>query len=566
MRPDEQRQGAAIPEVPEAEQRLRRLVEIGIALGGELSLDDLLTRVVETACELTGARYGALGVIDQSGTALERFVTTGMDDATRTAIGDLPHGRGILGLLIREARPVRLRDLREDPHSVGFPPGHPPMGSFLGVPIMLRGIAYGNLYLTEKADGSDFTDDDEQVVGLLAAQSAVAIENARLYEASTRWLRQLESLSELGDELAAELHPHGVLALVARRLRELVGARLVLVALPTGGMGAEAGSYLVEAADGDGVEAAHGLRFGPRSKLARVTARGRSERIDSIVDDPELDQAIARRLGMHAGLFLPLRLGDRSIGAVLVVDKAAGARPRFSGDDLRLAESVTQRAAVAVELSRRVASESLERILAAQEEERRRLARDLHYETGQGLTSILFGLSALRSSAPGLSHDEALDQVQELVKETLHGVRALAFQLRPSALDDFGLAAALERLAASVHEQTGLAVGFQTTFDDRLPDDVESSVYRLVQEALTNVVKHARARTVSILVARQGEVLAVVVEDDGVGFGAGGPPPSADGGFGLVAMRERMQLLGGDLAIESTQGAGTTLRATIPLP
>ncbi len=168
-----------------SEGRLRALFEAGLAVSSELSLEALLRRLVEAAAELTGARYAALGVIDASGSELEQFVTHGIDDGLRAEIGSPPRGRGILGVLIREAQPLRLHDLAEDPRSVGFPPGHPPMRSFLGVPIMLRGVAYGNLYLTEKQSGEDFTDEDEELVRLLAGQAAVAVENARLYEAST---------------------------------------------------------------------------------------------------------------------------------------------------------------------------------------------------------------------------------------------------------------------------------------------------------------------------------------------------------------------------------------------
>ena len=178
--------------------RLRLLVDAGIALSSELSLDALLQRIVETAAELTGARYAALGVVDKTGQSLERFLTTGIDAETYASIGELPRGRGILGVLIRDARPLRLRDLADDPRSVGFPRNHPPMRTFLGVPIVLRGVAFGNLYLTEKSGGAEFTADDEELTQLLAAQAAVAIENARLYASSSRWLRQLETLNEIG--------------------------------------------------------------------------------------------------------------------------------------------------------------------------------------------------------------------------------------------------------------------------------------------------------------------------------------------------------------------------------
>ena len=215
-----------------SEGRLRALFSASLAVSSELSLDALLHRIVAAASELTGARYAALGVIDASGTELEQFLTHGIDTDTRAEIGALPRGRGILGVLIREAKPLRLHDLAHDPRSVGFPPGHPPMRSFLGAPIMLRGVAYGNIYLTEKEGGEDFTDEDQETLTLLAGQAAVAIENARLYEASTRWSRQLQSLNEVGNALATETDLERLLDLIVRHLRELLGARFVGVALP----------------------------------------------------------------------------------------------------------------------------------------------------------------------------------------------------------------------------------------------------------------------------------------------------------------------------------------------
>ena len=328
--------------------RLRVLVDAGIALSSELSLDALLQRIIETAAEITGARYAALGVIDKTGQALERFLTTGIDADAHAAIGDLPHGRGILGVLIRDAQPLRLQDIADDPRSVGFPPNHPPMKSFLGVPIVLRGVAYGNLYLTEKAGGQDFTDEDSELSQLLAAQAAVAIENARLYESSTRWLRQFESLNEVGNALSSELELEPLLALVARRLQELVDAKLVLIALPEGDV------LRVAAAEGESAFGVAGMELAlGGSKAGRVLDRGRSERIDSLLDDPEVDQQATRRIGVHSGLYVPLLVRGRPIGIVIAHDKH-GPSPVFSEDDLRLAESLGSRAAIAVDLSERV--------------------------------------------------------------------------------------------------------------------------------------------------------------------------------------------------------------------
>ncbi len=540
------------------ENRLRGLVEAGIALSSELSLDAVLQKLVETAASLTGARYAALGVIDRAGRELERLVTTGVDPETRAAIGDLPRGRGILGVLIRETRPLRLHDLTEDPRSVGFPPNHPQMRTFLGVPILLRGVAYGNLYLTEKEDGADFTDEDEELTTLLAAQAAVAIENARLYESATRWLQQLESLNEVGNALATEIELPRLLGLVARRLRELIGARFVTIALP-----APDGSLRIEAADGDAPGEFVGTRLDPeRSKTGRVLERRRSERVDSLIDDPEVDHEAARRMSVRAGLYVPLIVRDRAIGVISAHDKV-GPEPRFTDDDLRLAETFAARAAVAVDLSKRVAREALQRVVTAQELERRRLARELHDETGQALTSILLGLKTVEEARSREEARAAAAGLRELVVATLQDVRRLALELRPKALDDFGLVPALERLTESFAEQTGIAVDLEARLaGERLPSEVETALYRIVQEALTNVVKHARAERVSILLTRKDGSVAAVIEDDGQGFS---PASAGADGLGLAGMRERVGLLDGRLAIESAEGAGTTLVVEVPM-
>jgi signal transduction histidine kinase len=539
------------------DDRLRTLLDIGIAVSAELSLDGVLERIVEAAAELTGARYAALGVIDRSGTGLERFVTFGIDDEARTTIGDPPHGRGILGVLIREASPLRLHDLTEDPRSIGFPPGHPQMRTFLGVPILLRTVAFGNLYLTEKANG-DFTQDDEDLVTLLASQAAVAVENARLYEASTTWSRQLESLNEIGNALVGELDLGRLLQLVADRLRELIAARLVAIALPSGD------EMRVEAAGGRGASDLIGVTF-PRegSKAGRVLDRRRSERLDSVLEDPEVDQPTTRLFGATTGLFVPLLARDEAIGVVIAHDKL-GADPRFGDADLRLAEQFAARAAIAVDLSRRVARDALRRVVAGQELERQRLARELHDETGQALTSILLGLKGVEDAESPDAMRQAASELRELVVATLQDVRRLAVELRPKALDDFGLAAALERLVQTFSEATGIAVQLQASLrDERLPSEVETTLYRIVQESLTNVVKHAGARNVSIVVMRRDHAATAIVEDDGEGFD---PTDVRDSGIGLIGMRERVALLDGRLEVESSRSTGTTVVAEVPLP
>jgi two-component system, NarL family, sensor histidine kinase DevS len=539
-------------------RRWRRLIDAGIAVSSELTLDGVLQRIVETAAELTSARYAALGVIDRSGLALERFLTAGIDPETHERIGDLPRGRGILGVLIRDAQPLRLHDLTADPRSVGFPPHHPLMRSFLGVPILLRGVAYGNLYLTEKTDGGDFTAEDQEVVTLLAAQAAVAIENARLYESATRWLAQLESLTEVGNALAGETELAPLLELIASRLRDLIDAELVLITLPAPG-----GDLRIEAAVGALAEGLAGKSLAQAgSKSGRVLERRRSERVDSTLDDIEVDQEVARRIAMRSGLFVPMIVGNRAIGVIAAHNKR-GPDPRFTDEDLRIAETFAARAAVAVDLADRVARDALRRVVEGQELERRRLARELHDETGQALTSILLGLKRVEDAKTREDARAAATELREEIVKTLQSVRRLAVELRPKALDDFGLVPALERLADAFGGESGIAIDVEANLDEtRLPPEVETALYRIAQEALTNVAKHADAEHVSLIVTRRDGSVTVVVEDDGRGFGAVG---GESGGLGLVGMKERVGLLGGRLAIESTEGSGTTIVAEVPL-
>jgi signal transduction histidine kinase len=537
----------------EETDRFRILLQTGIAITSELSLDAVLQRIVEAAALVTGARYAALGVIDPTGTGLEQFVTYGIDDETRGRIGDLPRGRGVLGALISDARTLRLHSIAEDPRSVGFPPGHPPMKTFLGTPILLRGVAYGNLYLTEKADGVEFDDDDEELVTLLSAQAAVAIENARLYESATGWSRQLESMQEISEALVGELDLPRQLKLVVERLKELIDARVVAIALPVGE------GLRVEAVAGEGAETLLHSVIPRESKIGYVLARGRSERIDAIMDDPEVVQEVARKFAAVTGLYVPLVVASGPIGIVFAHDKVSR-DPRFSSADLRLSEHFAQRAAVAVDLSRRVQRDSLRRLIEGQELERRRLARELHDETGQALTSVLLGLKAVEGAE---DMPAALRDLRELVVGTLQDVRRLAVELRPKALDDFGLVPAVERLVETFRSSTGIPVELESRLgENRLPSEVETTLYRVIQEALTNIARHAGARRVSVLLVRRDSSAMAVVEDDGHGFG---PEDEQRGGIGLAGMRERLALLDGRLLVESDPAAGSTLVAEVPL-
>jgi signal transduction histidine kinase len=298
------------------------------------------------------------------------------------------------------------------------------------------------------------------------------------------------------------------------------------------------------------------------SKTGRVLQRGRSERVDSVLDDPEIDQQAARRMGILSALYVPLVVRTRAIGVVVAHDKL-GPSSSFTDDDLRLAESLTARAAMAVDLSERVSRDTVRRVVEAQELERARLARELHDETGQALTSILLGLKALEDRIDTDEGRGAAAALRELVVSTLQDVRRLAVELRPSALDDFGLVPALERLRDTVVEQSGLDVDVQSQLRvERLPVEIETALYRIVQEALTNVAKHADAKRVTILLTQRGNSASLLVQDDGSGFD---PEDVRDGGLGLIGMRERVSLLGGRLTVESTEGAGTMVSAEVPV-
>jgi signal transduction histidine kinase len=537
--------------------RLRELAAANVAVGSEASLEDVLQKTAEVAARLVNARYAALGVLDRTGSHLERLITTGIDETTRARIGDLPSDHGVLRVLLREARPVRVADVTAEQHFFGFPPAHPQMRSFLGVPIFVRGVVYGDLYLAEK-EGGEFTEGDEEIVMLLAAQTGLTIEKVQIHEGATHWIRQLEVLDELTRSVLEERDLARLLELVARRLRELVGARAVLIALP-----ASSGGLRVAVAEGEGLADLVGYDVPAQSKHARAVARGKSERVDVLLADPEVDQVLASRVGAVTALLIPLVFHEKAIGIISAFNKD-GPDLRFTDDDVRLGEAFGARAALAVHLSERVARETVDAILEAQEAERSRIARELHDETGSALTAFLLGLAAIDGAATLPEAQHASAALRKSASSALENVGRLAFALRPPALDEFGLASALKDLSGSLEERGGPKVDLEIDLPagTRLPAKLETAIFRVTQEALTNVVKHAEAETVRITLAWRERSVALAIEDDGRGI------PEArtrDGGFGLVGMRERVASLNGSLDIASTRGSGTRIAVEIPL-
>jgi signal transduction histidine kinase len=574
---------AAPPEPPTAETRLAALIEAGTVVASGLDLDSILARLLDLARSLTGARYAAVGVLNAGGTRIERFVTTGVSAAERAAIGDPPVGLGILGVLITDPRPLRLTDLGADPRAAGFPPAHPPMRSFLGVPVVAGEAVFGNLYLTDKA-GGDFTADDERVIVSLAAQAGVAVQNARLYRQARdrardleEAVRELSSIHDIADAVLAGDPRDDTLRLVAERALRALECSQVYIALPD----ASGTALEVVAAAGAGADrlAGHELPLGA-SKIGTAMRARRSVVVEDLTTDPDAHQPTVALLGVRSQVIVPLVHRSQALGAITAGDVREGRA--LTDDDRRILETYATRAVLAIVIARVLSAErerleaegrlcaseqreadrreTLRRVVDAQEHERRRIARELHDETGQALTSVLLGLRLIEEETPGVR--AAVSELRETIASAIQELRALAVELRPKALDDFGLGAAIERLADTYSRRTGIAIDVHVAgLSERLPEAVETALYRIIQESLTNVAKHAGAATASVTVHRLRDAVTIVVEDDGAGFDTGVASP----GLGLTSMRERAELVSGTVRIESRPGGGTTIAVEVPL-
>jgi signal transduction histidine kinase len=550
----------------ERERRLSLLLEVGRSLVSELELDVVLERVLDAARELTGARYAAIGVLDEDRKALERFITLGIDDETHRAIGNLPSGRGVLGVLITDPRPLRLDDVGRHPHSFGFPPAHPPMSSFLGVPILVRGQAYGNLYLTEKHGGVFETEDEEAVV-VLAEWAAVAIDNARAYASAEsrraeleRAVSSLEATTAIAQTLAGETDLDNVLELVVKRARALTDARAMVVLLPRGD------DLAVMALAGDLDHELLGERIPIEGSVSgEVFRSGRPERLADA--SSRLRVAFEKQTGATTGLVVALRFRGRSLGVLAAFDRL-GAEQEFSPRDEHVLTGFAASAAAAIATAQDVAEQTGRRSIAAAESERARWARELHDDTLQELAALKLLLAAVRRSDDAGERQTVLREATERIDYAIRSLRGLITDLRPAALDDLGLGPALDALSDRVAQASGITVELNVDFaleggreTTRLTREVEEGVYRLVQECLANVVKHAHASRVDISVRESAETVDVEVRDDGQGFDDTEPSD----GFGLVGMRERVALVGGTMTIDTSPGAGTVVRLRLPV-
>lgn len=561
---------------------LLRLIELGQTLVSRLDLEGVIETVLAEAQALTGARYVALGVLDERGIELERFIVLGIDEETHRRIGSLPRGHGVLGYLVRHPEPLRLPDLTQHPSSEGFPPGHPDMRSFLGVPVKIGSEHWANLYLTEK-EGGEFDEADEEAIILLAAWTAIAVENAHMYEGlarhrdevesqrdrAERSLRALGVMTDIARSVGGETQLDRILSLIVSRGRSLVECRTLLILL------ADGNQLVVAATDGAGGEELYGRRVPVEGTVVgNVLLHGRAERLLGGIDsDPGLEE-----LGIEpeAAMIVPLQFRGTASGVLVAVDRVVDG-PEFGAEDERLLRSFAASAATAVATAQTVEAERLRHSLEAAEQERRRWARELHDETLQALGGLrMLHSAALRGESTKDELREAIKESIALIDEEIDNLSSLIVELRPAALDQIGLAPALRTLAERRSKDSDLKIDMLVRLGGdgetgRLPAEIESLIYRFVQEGLNNIAKHARASSAEAVVQRRGDVVEVTVRDDGVGFDLdastdpGAVRGERRGGFGLIGMRERVELAGGELEIRSRPGRGTTLRARVPL-
>lgn len=546
------------------EPRLRELIEVGRSLVGELDQEVVLGRALEVACRLTGARYAAVGILASNRHELERFITRGIDERTREKIGDLPRGRGVLGVLIEDPVPLRLSNVGDHPRSYGFPPGHPPMTNFLGVPILIRKEAWGNLYLTEKLSG-DFDEADQQSAEILADWTAIAVDNARLYrdlgkqrDTLERAVHGLEATSEITRAVGGETDVSRILETIAKRGRALAGARSLLILLEDGG------ELRVAAAAGESVDHAELRLRVEGSAPGKVFETRQASRLRDL--GPDL---AAQPNGLEMGpetLLVPLVFRGESVGVLVALDPLA-ADAEFGAENERLLGSFAASAATAVATAQSAAENSVRNSIEAAERERGRWARELHDEALQSMAGVRVVLSAAGRKEDVEGVRRLLSQAVEQVDDTIAEMRRLIADLRPATLDEFGLAAALEALVERLGWAKVLEVKLRVDLAQgvdgnpaRFVAQVENTAYRLVQEALNNVAKHAGTDRASVAVVEAGGEIRIEIGDDGRGFDAS----EGTDGFGLLGMRERVMLASGVIVVTSAPNEGTTITATLP--
>jgi two-component system, NarL family, sensor histidine kinase DevS len=536
--------------VLDTRDRTHALLEAVVAIGSHLELEVVLRQIVEAAIELVSARYGALGVIGEGG-RLAEFVPVGLDESQIARIHHWPEGRGLLGKLITDPRPLRLPDISADPASSGFPEGHPPMRSFLGVPVRIRDEVYGNLYLTEK-QGGDFDEEDEALAQALAAAAGVAIENARLYAEARRQQQWLRANSEVTRRLLFGDQPGEVLELVTQRALEISGADLVVLALPS----ANRSTLMIEHACGDGADDALGLVLPAKgSASGMVMASGKPLPVEDFSSDARVAQAAREHMPLGPAVLVPLGpSGD--VRGVLTAGRNQGAMP-LSADAVEMLITFAAQAGIGLELAEH--RSDAQRL--ALFEDRDRIARDLHDQVIQRLFAT--GMSLQGSIAlmgdPEVAHrvEKAIDALDETIKD----IRSTIFSLQSRGEAE---PARLRTRILSVVEEMTDTLGFAPALrlagplDSRVPGGIAGQLLAALREALANVAKHAQASRVDVAV-EAGPDLVLTVRDNGVGLG------ETTRRSGLANLTERAAESGGMLRVAGAAGGGTELEWRVPL-
>ncbi|MFH8935804.1 sensor histidine kinase [Streptomyces griseosporeus] len=534
--------------------RVHSLLEAVLSVGRELNLEQALRRIVEAAAVLVDAEYAALGVIGPDGKRLSAFHTVGVGADRIALIGPYPEGHGILGELIRHPEPLRLAKLSQHPASYGFPAHHPPMNTFLGVPIRVRDQVFGNLYLTEKRGGLQFDEEDESVLSTLAVAAGVAIDNARLYEESRLRERWLRATAEITHGLMSGAERAEVLGLLAERAREITGAALAAVAMPV----EETDSLSVELATGVDAERHRGLVLPFRGSLMGEAYVGATPvTSEDISADPRVSAGPDRFTGLGPAVAVPVGTGVEGVRGVVLLVREAG-QTAFSEKETEPLQGFAAQAAVAMELAdRRRDAEEI-----AVLKDRDRIARDLHDLAIQRLFAT--GMT-LQSAGRFIEHQEAAERVVRAVDdldETIKIIRSTIFGLRSrEGGAGSGLRARVVRAVGEAAPVLGFApsVRMEGLLDTDVPRDIADHVVAVLSEALTNVARHAHAGRADVALETDGREIRLTVTDDGVGLPAGGRRS------GLSNLAERAEQLGGALRTRAPEGGGTTLEWRVPV-
>ncbi|CAK7283434.1 Oxygen sensor histidine kinase response regulator DosT [Streptomyces misionensis JCM 4497] len=535
--------------------RVHSLLEAVLSVGRELELEQVLHSIVEAAAALVDAEYAALGVIGPDGTTLAAFHTVGLSEERIHRIGPYPEGHGILGELIRHPEPLRLPKISEHPASYGFPPGHPPMNTFLGVPIRVRDQVFGNLYLTEKRGGLDFDEEDESVLATLAVAAGVAIDNARLYEDSRLRERWLLANAEISHSLMSGSERAEALDLIAERARENTGSALAAVAMPM----PDTESLGVEIAVGAQAEAHRGLVLPLHNSLMGLAFTAAAPvTSDDVAHDERISQQPPRFDGLGPAVAVPIGTGEGGARGVVLLARESD-QPVFSDKETEMLRGFAAQAAIAMELAqRRQAAQQIALL-----EDRDRIARDLHDLAIQRLFAT--GMT-LQSAGRFIEHPEASERVLRAVDdldETIKIIRSTIFGLRArEGAAAGGLRARVVRVAGEASPVLGFApsVRMEGLLDTDVPGEVADHVVAVLSEALTNIARHAHADRAEVLLVADGREVRLTVRDNGVGIPDGGRRS------GLRNMAERAQRLGGRLEVGEGEPGGATLEWRVPLP